>query len=181
MSKDRKFKQRVSAPDFKMKRGVITRTNGLTVYKVANAVFDSAGTDSAGVANTTKAAHGLGVYLPINAIITRAWYDVVDVFTSPATDAATIALHVQAAGDLVVANDINDSLDPWDAGLHGTLLGAPVLGAATSHDTALELAVLQSAAMLKLTAERELIATVAVQVLTLGKLVLFVEYVLSEA
>ena len=180
MSVFRKFKQRINAPDFIMKRGVITRTNGLTVYKVASAEFDSAGTDSSGVANTTKAAHGLGVYLPDNAIITRAWYDVTAVFTSPATDAATIALHVQGAGDLVVANDINDSLNPWDAGLHSTLVGYPVLGAATEHDTALELGVLEAAAMLKLTAERELIATVAVQVLTLGKLVLYVEYVLGE-
>lgn len=180
MSQKRKFSQKLVTPEVLHARGVIVRSNGLTTPNVASAVYDAAGNDSAGVSNKTEAAHGLGVYIPINAIIVRAWYDVVTVFTSVTSDAATIALKIQGANDLVSANDIADSTNPYDAGLHSTLLGSPVLGAATEHDTALELGVLQVASFLKLTAERELTATVGVEAILTGKLVIFVEYVLSE-
>lgn len=162
-----------------MKRGTVTRKNGLTVKKVASALFDTAGTDSAGVANTTIAAHGTGVYLPDNAIITKAWYDVITTFTS-ATDTATIALHVASANDLLVANDIADAINPFDAGIHYGIPGVPILGVEASHDTALELGVLMAATHIKLSAEKEIIATVAVAVLTAGKMVIFVEYLISD-
>ncbi|MCK4499269.1 hypothetical protein KAU11_02130, partial [Candidatus Babeliales bacterium] len=79
-----------------MKRGTVVRQNGLTLTKLLTAEFDTAGNDSSGVSNKTIAAHGLGVYLPDNAIIIRAWYDVITTFES-ATDAGTIAIKAQTA------------------------------------------------------------------------------------
>ena len=176
---DRKFSQRVSAPDFKMKRGAVLRQNGLTVPKIATASFDTAGNDSAGVSNKTIAAHGTGVYLPDNAVITRAWYDVITTFTS-ATDTATIALHVASANDLLIADDIADTTDPFDAGIHHAIPGAPNLGADAAHDSALEVGALIAGTFIKLSAEKEIIATVAVAALTAGKMVIFVEYLISD-
>jgi hypothetical protein len=158
----------------------ITRTKraGTVVREMAVATFDTAATDSSGVANTTIAAHGLGVYLPTKAIITRVWVDVVTTFTS-ATDAATIALKAQSANDIVSAIAISDVSNVWDAGIHGSKLGLPAL-ADTATETALAVSALFSASMLKLTAARELTATVAVEALTAGKANIFVEYVISD-
>lgn len=167
------------ATDFRIKRGAIDRYNGLTTPKVASAVFDTAGTDSSGVANTTVAAHGTGVYLPTKAIITRFWYDVITTFTS-ATSAATIAGSAQSANDLISAVAINSGTTMWNAGIHAGLQGSPNFGADAAHDTQVEVAALFAATFLKLTAERELVFTVAVEALTAGKLVAYVEYVQSE-
>src|SRR3954447_4140525 len=100
---NKRFDVPVVAPEFRIanKSGVTrTKRTGTVVKELAVATFDTAGTDSSGAANTTIAAHGLGVYLPAKAIILRAWVDVVTTFTS-ATDAATIALKAQAANDIV--------------------------------------------------------------------------------
>ncbi len=178
---DRRFNQRISAPDFKMKRGTVTRQDGLTVKKIATAVFDTAGTDSAGTANTAIGAHGLGVYLPVNSIITNAWYDVVTTFTS-ATDAATLALKVQTANDLVSALAISNASNIFDAGLRGTLTAGTttLTEAAPNTRTQIVNAVDIVAGFIKLTIEREVTVTVAVEILTAGRLVLFVEYVISD-
>ena len=175
-----KLYKRVSGIDFFVKRGTVVKKDGLTVPKIAVATFDTAGNDSSAVSNKTVAAHGLGVYLPDNAIVTRAWYDVVTTFTSASSDAGTIALMVQGANDLVNAIAISDGSNVFDAGAHGCLPLAPNLGNDAAHDTALKVIALFSALQIKLTAERELTATVATQALTAGKLVLYVEYVLSD-
>lgn len=180
MSKDKRYNQRVSAPDFKMKRGTVVRQDGLTVKKVLTAEFDTAGTDSAGVSNKTIAAHGTGVYLPDNAIITKVWFDVITTFTSDATDAGTIALHAQGAGDLLVAIAISDASAVFDAGIHHGIPGSYALGVDADHDTALEVGALKAGSFLKLTAEREIVATVAVEALLLGKMVIYCEYVISD-
>ncbi len=179
MSQNRRFNQRVQAPDFVIPRGEIVRSNGLVVKKIATAVFDTAGNDSAGVSNKTIAAHGSGVYLPDNAVITKMWWDVITTFTS-AGDTATIAIHALGAGDLLAAVAIETSGDVLNAGLHHGLPGSPILGAEASHDTSIELAALMAASYIKLTAEKEIIFTVAVQALTAGKLVAFVEYTVSD-
>jgi hypothetical protein len=169
--------KRKSGLDQFFKRGTITKKNGLTVPKIAVATFDPSG-------DTTKrpiAAYGLGVYLPDNAIVIRAWYDVVTTFTSAGADAGTIALKVQGANDLVNAIAINAaSPGVWDVGARGCLPLAPNLGADSAHDSQLEVIALMAALQIKLTAERELTATVAGQALTAGKLVLYVEYVISD-
>lgn len=179
MSANRRFNQRVQAPDFVIPRGIVTRTNGLVVEKIASAVFDTAANDSAGVSNKTIAAHGTGVYLPDNAVVKDMWFDVITTFTS-AGDTATIAIHSEGAGDLLAAVAIEAAGNVLDAGIHHGLPGAPILGAATSHDTSIELAALMAAADIKLSAEKEIIITVAVQVLTAGKMIIFVKYTISE-
>ena len=173
------FYRRLLSIDCFFKRGAVVKEDGLTVPKIAVATFDAAGNDSAGVSNKTVAAHPLGVYLPDNAIVIRAWVDVVTTFTST-DDSGTIALKVQGANDLVSAIAISDASNVWDAGAHGCLPLAPNLGADAAHDTQLEVIALLAALQIKLTAERELTATVAVQALLTGKAVLFVEYVLSD-
>lgn len=155
----------------------ITRTKreGTVVRELAVATYDVTGGDSGAIG-----AHGLGVYLPDNAIITKAWYDVVTTFTDGVDDAATIALNVQSANDLVSAVAISDGTAPWDAGVHGTLVGFPNLGADAAHDSALEVAALFAGSYLKLTAVREITATVAGVALTAGKMNVFVEYIISD-
>ena len=171
-----KVYNRLAGIDYFVKRGTITKQDGLTVPKIAVATFDPSGDTTM----RTAAAHGLGVYLPDNAIIIRAWYDVVTTFTSAGSDAGTIALHAQGANDLVSAIAISDASNVYDAGAHGCLPLAPNLGNDAAHDSQLEVIALFAALQIKLTAERQLTATVAGQVLTAGKLVLYVEYVLSD-
>lgn len=148
--------------------------DGLVNVRLARATFDP----SANSGERTIGAHGLGVTLPDNAIITRAWFDVVTTFTS-ATDAGTIAFMAEGAGDLQAALAISDARNMFDAGIHAGLPGHPNLGADAAHDSAVEVAALFAATNIKLTAARELTATVAVEALTAGKAVLFVEYVIS--
>lgn len=143
--------------------------------KIAVATFKKTGTDSAGVSMATIAAHGLGVTIPSGALITDAYYIVNETFTS-ATDAATIALHVEGAGDLKAAIAISDGTNVWDAGKRGCLPGNYALdGNALS---AVAMAAAEAGSYILTTAERELTATVAVEALTgtTGELTLYVEY-----
>lgn len=146
-------------PAYQVNKGPVKCESGLGTTYVATAIYDSAALDSAGVSNSTIAAHGTGVFLPTRAIIKRAWFQVVTAFTS-ATNAGTIALSVQSANDLKTATAVSNAI-------YGTAIitdGVPVDSAATR---------------ILLTAQRELVATVAVEALTAGKLVLFVEYVIA--
>lgn len=128
----------------------------LNAHRIARAVFDP----SAVAGDRTIAAHSMTVTLPDNAVITRAWYDVITTFTS-ATDAATIAIHVEGANDVVTATAISAGGNVWDAGLHEAIQ----VGTA--------------ATMVKTSAARAITATVASEELTAGKLVLFLEYTVS--
>ncbi len=165
------------APGFQIKRGPVKFESSLGHTHIAKALYDTAVNDSAGVSNKTVAAHGLGVYLPINAIIVNAYTDVITTFTS-ATSAATIALKAEGAGDLVAAVAINSGTSRWNAGLGGCLPGS-YLEATVAGDTAILDAARKAGSYIKCTAERELIATVAVEALTAGKAYLVVEYVVS--
>lgn len=111
--------------------------------------------------------------LPDNAIITKAWYDVVTTFTSDDTtpDSTTIGIGVETVGagseDLINAVAINDGGNPWDAGIHAAI---PVGSAAT---------------MIKTSAAKNITVNVVNAAgvtagLTAGKLKVYVEYVLSE-
>ena len=165
---------------YQVRRGAVKCESGLATVYHATAIFDTAKKDSAGVANTTVAAHGLGVYIPIYAIIINAYVDVKTTFQSTATgvDKATIALKAEGTGDLVAAIAIEDSTNVWDAGLHGCLPGS-YAEATVAGDSAIADAARKAASYIKTTAERELTATVAVEALTAGKLVLHVDYVIS--
>lgn len=160
--------------DYQIKRGAVKCESALGVIRHAVVVYDTAGNDSSGASNKTIAAHGLGVYLPVGAIITRAWYQVKTTFTS-ATDAATIALKINNANDVVTAIAISDASNPWDAANFDTKVGNYALDG--NSLTALAMAAARAASWIgPLTAEKEITATVAVEALTAGKLVIFVEY-----
>jgi hypothetical protein len=134
-------------------------TDGLRSVKVARATFawDDAWADGV--------AFGLGVTLPDNAIITRAYYDVLTTFAGDGDDTSTISLLLPTDGDLVADTAIKTAGDAWDAGLHECIQDGT------------------AANMKKLTAARELQALVTIAAtdtaLTAGELVLFVEYVVS--
>jgi hypothetical protein len=167
------------APEFQSRRGAVKAESVLVAGKIAQVIFDTAGNDSAGVSNKTVAAHGLGVYLPIGAVITRAWYQVKTSFLSTAggSNLATIALSVNGANDLVAAIAIADGSNVWNAGVHGTLAGS-YAERTVNADTAILDAASKAASMIgPVSAEKELTATVAVAALTAGKLILWVEYV----
>lgn len=180
MAGPKKYNIPVSVPELRIQRGAQDRYNGLTVKKIASAVFDTAGVDSSGVSNKTAAAHGTGVYIPDNAIITKLWFDVITTFTSDSTDAGTIALSTEGAGDGLVAIAISDASNVFDAGIHHGIPGSYPLGADAEHDTALEVGALMAASFLKMTSENEIVATVAVEALLLGKMIIYVEYTISE-
>lgn len=115
----------------------------------------------------------LGV-LPKKFIITDCFYQVVTTFTS-ASDSATLALGSLADGDLVAAIAISGTNDVWDAGLQGTLITAPALGADAAHDTALEVIDLTKDIKKISTADRVLLANIAVDTITAGDLDLYIE------
>jgi hypothetical protein len=117
-------------------------------------VFDP----SARTGDRTIAAHGCGLTIPKNAIVTRAVYKVLTTFTS-ATDAGTIAIKIASANDVVSAVAISTGTT-WDAST--PVLGIPVTATANTWITT--------------TADSEVTFTVAVEALTAGKLVLFVEW-----
>ena len=69
---------------------------GLGALRVARFEFD------AGVAgNRSVGAHGTGVILPIHAIVVGGFVDVNTAFTGE--ENATLAIHVQAANDIISA------------------------------------------------------------------------------
>jgi hypothetical protein len=157
------------------KTTVTVAVAGATLLAIAD--YDSAGVDSDGDDNIDVGAHGLGVYIPDNAIITKAYYDVGTTFTS-ADDSATIALSILAADDLVAAIAIS-AANPgvYDAGIRDCLPGNYALSGDAA--SAIVHAALVAASAIKMTSSKELTATVAVQPLVLGKLRLFVEYVMG--
>jgi hypothetical protein len=166
----------VQAPDFLVTNQSDTTAvvhQGVTVPKVAVATYDVTGGDSGAIG-----AHGLGVYIPDNAIITRAWVDVVTTFADGASDSATIALSAQSANDLVSAIAISDASNVWDAGIRGTKVDSIALdGNALSQ---IGMAAARAATMIKTTAIREITATVATAALTAGKMNVYVEYHVSD-
>lgn len=94
--------------------------------------------------------------LPINAVITNVYLDIVTAMASSG-GAATIAVKAQSAGDLLAAVDA-DTLANRVQGIPDNVVANTI----------------------KLTAERSITATVAVEALTAGKFNAFVEYVISE-
>jgi hypothetical protein len=143
------------APEWQLKRGAVKTETALISQKQASAIFDSAALDSAGVANSAVGAHGLGIFLPLGAVITKAYFQVKTAFTSAAST-ATIAIKAQSANDIYTATAVSGAMGStgFIAGVQDGTVGN----------------------MLSLTAERELTISVAVQALTAGKGILVVEY-----
>ena len=133
---------------------------GLGVLRVARFSFDTAGVDSAGVANTTVAAHGTGVTIPIHGIVVGGFFDVNTAFTSASGNTGQIAIHVQGANDIQTAAAVSGA--PYST------IGrkAIVPKANTPESTSV-----------KATAAREITCTVSVAALTAGKLTGYLYYV----
>lgn len=122
---------------------------------VVKATFDPSG-------DATKrgiGAYGTGVFIPAGAIITYSMYDVPTTFTS-ATSAATIAVSVASANDIKTATAISTGTT-WND-VTALVAGTPI----------------SAATAIKLTADKEVIFTVAVEVLTAGKVDFYIEYYL---
>jgi len=136
--------------------------DALHANRIARATFDF-GVDG-GSHNTD---YDMGVDLPDNAVITRAWYEVITTFESGGSDAAILGLGLptdDAQG--IVAFASISSGTPWDAGYHEAIQ----TGTAANFST-------------KTTDARAFtfsIASTAAGDITAGKLALFVEYVESD-
>lgn len=112
---------------------------------------------SANTAQRVIAAHGLGVFIPAGAIITNSMYDVSTTFTS-ATDAATISFGLGAGTEFKAATAISTGTTYDD--VTNLVAGTPV----------------SAATAVKTTATAEVVATVAIEALTAGKLDWYIEY-----
>lgn len=128
--------------------------DGLSRVRVASATYDFA------VDGGEIGPIDLGVEIPDNAIVLDGMVDVITTLTS-ATDAATVALSVDNAGDIVAAIAIDDVSAPWDEGLQAIV---PLGTAATA---------------VKTTAAGAMAATIAEEAVTAGKFVVILRYVLS--
>jgi hypothetical protein len=117
---------------------------------------------SAQVSKRTIAAHGTGVFLPINAVIIGGFVETNTVFTSAGGNAGTIAISVMSANDIINAAACSGA--PWSS----IGLKAIIPKNNTPESTGI-----------KVTSAKEIVCTVAGQVLTAGKLTGFLDYVVS--
>ena len=127
---------------------------GLGVPRVAVATYDFAVTGGA------VTAHPLGVEIPNGAVVVDSLIDVVDTIVADSGETGTIAIHLQSANDIVSAIAVGDTGAPWDAGLHA---GVPVGTAATA---------------IKMTADRQITATIGTAAVTAGKFRVWIHYVI---
>lgn len=142
------------ADNFNLLQPFFGTDDGLGGLRVARFTFD------AGVeANRAIGAHGVGVTLPIHAIVVGGFVDVNTAFGSE-NDTATIAISVQAANDVISAAAVSGA--PYST------IGrkAIVPKANTPESTSL-----------KCSAAREITCTVAVEALAEGKLTGYLYYV----
>jgi hypothetical protein len=139
--------------------------DALHANRIARATFDF-GVDG-GTHNTD---YDMGVDLPDNAVITRAWYEVITAFESGGSDAAILGIGLptdDAQGIAAFASiSSGDSGDVWDAGYHEAIQTgtAASFSTKTTDARAFTFSILSSAA----------------GDITAGKLVLFAEYVESD-
>ena len=141
--------------------GPVGSVNGLGALRVARFTYDTAGTDSAGAANTTVAAHGTGVTIPIYGIVVGGFIDVNTAFDS-AAGSATIAIKVEGANDIISAVAVGDTGSPF-----GSIGRKAIVPKANTPEST----------SVKASAAREITCTVAVQALTAGKLTGYLYYV----
>lgn len=108
---------------------------------------------------STIGAHGTGLIIPKGASITRVVYKVLTTCTS-SSDAGTLALSCVAANDIVSAVAISTGTT-WDASIP---IATIVVGGTLST-------------WLHTTADSEIIATVAVEAFTAGKVLVFADWI----
>ena len=122
-----------------------------------------AGFDTTPAANKTVGAKPLGITIPANSLIIGGGYDVLTTFTTASADAGTIAIHAQAANDLVTATAVSAGGNIWDQGRHDIVPDG-------TGSTAV-----------KTTTAKEVTLTVGGQALTAGLLNVWVIYIPGEA
>lgn len=128
---------------------------------VLKCVYDFAVQGGATGTLPLKDENGNPAILPINAIITQVYFDIITAFSSTGNN-GTIALTGNTSGDLLAAVDA-DTL-PLSAGHPGS--GIPIGTAAT---------------MVKLTAARQITLAIATNAMLTGRANFFVEFVLSDS
>jgi hypothetical protein len=136
----------------------IGTVNGIGNLRVARFTYDTAGNDSAGVSNKTVAAHGVGVTIPIYAIVVGGFVDVNTVFTSGGS--GTLAISIEGANDIISAAAVSGA--PYST------IGRKAITpkANTPESTSV-----------KASAAREITCTVATAALTAGKLTGYIYFV----
>lgn len=164
-----KFYRKVVAPKFQGSASVSNfsidavelNTDSVTSAKMADNAIDALaskrtarGTYDVAVGGGAPGTHSTGIVIPDNAIITKAWVDVVT--AGVRASSSTIAFHVQSANDILTATASHLSI--------GIKAGAPVGVAAN---------------FIKLTAARTIVADVAAATMSAGKFVVFCEYDIS--
>ena len=163
---------------------VVTSSNNFGfATSVANAL---AGTKvdltAVGTGTQTVYKNGMGTItlgiLPDNFIITNAYYDVITTFVTAGSDAGTIALEAESAGDLKAAIAVSDATNVWDAGLHGCLPGNFALDG--NALTAIAMAAARSGAFVKTDGNETITAAIATKGASAGKLNLYIEGFVSE-
>jgi hypothetical protein len=113
-----------------------------------------------------------GIMLPLGAIVTGGYIDVKTALTSGGS--ATIAFSTgENAADLYAAT----AVATYAANFTTAVLAGIGTGADAAQDTAAELQLLVGASLLEMTANHEVVMTVAVESLSAGKLDLVLEYI----
>jgi hypothetical protein len=133
--------------------------DGIGYMQVARFTFDPSGV----AAHRTVAAHGLGVTIPDNALILGGGIEILTGFADGASDAATIALSIASANDLITATAISSGTF-WDAVKYKVIVPDAMVAAGV-------------ATPIKLAAAKEVTVTVAEHALTAGKFVGWLFYV----
>lgn len=133
--------------------------DGIHPLQVAVATFDAS---IAG--NQSIAAHGMGVTLPAYAIVVGGFFDVNTVFTSAGGNAGTIAISVEGANDIQTA---------------AACSGAPY--STINRKAIVPKSNTPESTSVKTTQAREITATVAGQVLTAGKLTVYLYFICGKA
>jgi hypothetical protein len=136
----------------------VQNADGFHPIQIARATYDFA--EHAGAIG----AIGLGITLPDKAVVVGGFVDVITTCQTEGADAGTMALSVESANDIVAAIAVSEGTNPWDAGLH-----AIVPKSNTPETTGV-----------KLTAAREITATIGGQAFTAGKFVVFLHFVVSD-
>lgn len=133
----------------------VTRHRGKKLGR-ARGFFVATGGKATGAYSLVGADGITPLVVPKGALVTRAFYKVLTNFAS-VDSTATIALSVVAANDVATAAAVSGA---WQTGV--AVLGTPVSQTASTWLTT--------------TADSSVVATVAVEALTAGKLVCFVEW-----
>ena len=104
--------------------------------------------------------------LPDNAIIQRAFYDVVTTFVDDGTDLSELAIGTTGVEDVVLSTDIVGGGNIWDAGIHEGI----------QDGTAVNMLKMIADTYLRVTVKIDGVATA----ITAGKMNIYIEYVISD-